>query len=74
MELDHIFICVNRDAPESAVIKEFGLVEGAPNLYHGEGTASRRFFFKNAFIDLLWIDNAKEALADNTKRTNIFGH
>ena len=47
MELDHIFICTEKEAPQGDLLKEFGLVEGSSNIHPGQGTANRRFFFKN---------------------------
>ena len=57
MEIDHIFIGVERDAPEAEVLLEFGLEEGSANRHPGQGTACRRFYFRNFMLELLWLDD-----------------
>lgn len=44
------------------MLKNFGLTEGTSNRHPGQGTANRRFFFKNFFIELLWLENLEEAI------------
>jgi hypothetical protein len=63
-ELDHIFICCAEGAPESDLLVEQGLVEGSPNNHPGQGTANRRFFFGNAYLELLWVNVAEEAQSE----------
>ena len=60
-ELDHVFILTQVGAPEANKLVEFGLVEGTPNTYPGQGTANRRFFFQNVMLELLWVADAKES-------------
>ncbi len=72
MEFDHIFICVSRDAPEGDALKAFGLTEGTPNKHSGQGTANRRFFFRNSFIELLFLDNVDEVQNERTKPTGLY--
>ena len=60
-ELDHLFILVAAGGPEAARLSELGLVEGAVNRHPGQGTACRRFFFHNAFLELVWVDDPAEA-------------
>ncbi|MBY0242439.1 MAG: VOC family protein [Burkholderiaceae bacterium] len=72
MQLDHIFIRVRPGAPEAAVLTAFGLCEGAGNRHPGQGTANRRFFFANAFLELLWLDDAAEAQSAATRPTLLF--
>lgn len=72
LELDHFFVMTARGAPESEALVEFGLIEGAPNRHPGQGTANRRFFFHNAFLELLWVDDAAEAQSAVTRRTGLW--
>ncbi|MRV74376.1 glyoxalase-like domain protein [Duganella sp. FT92W] len=72
MLIDHIFIAVQPGAPQAAVLADFGLAEGSGNRHPGQGTANRRFFFDNAFIELLWLENAAEAQNDATRPTMLF--
>ncbi|MEL6326874.1 MAG: hypothetical protein AAFQ61_08225 [Cyanobacteria bacterium J06626_23] len=61
MELDHLFICTAIDAPAAKTLREFGLVEGTPNTHLGQGSANRRFFFRNFMLELLWVHDVEEA-------------
>jgi hypothetical protein len=71
IELDHVFICSDIGAPEARQLIEFGLVEGSPNRHPGQGTANRRFFFENAFLELLWVEDEIEAQSDLVRRTGL---
>jgi len=71
MELDHLFICVD-DLAVGDLLLEFGLTEGSPNRHPGQGTACRRFFFHNAFIELLFLENEAEAQSSITAPTRLY--
>ncbi len=71
MEIDHIFLRTQHGAPEAALLQQLGLSEGSANHHPGQGTANRRFFFQNAFIELLWIADAQEVQSDATRRTQL---
>lgn len=72
MKIDHIFVRAKRNAPEADLLGEFGLTEGSGNKHPGQGTANRRFFFRNAFIELLWISDKSEAQSDTTRPTMLY--
>jgi len=59
VELDHIFIFTTIGAPGAACLLQSGLTEGAPNIHPGQGTAYGRFFFHNAYLELLGHDAGK---------------
>jgi hypothetical protein len=63
-ELDHLFVWTAEGAPEAKLLIDSGLTEGTPNKHPGQGTANRRFFFNNAFIELLWVHNKEEAQSE----------
>lgn len=71
MELDHVFVRARVGAPEADSLCALGLSEGSPNTHPGQGTANRRFFFGNAFIELLWIANEDEIASAATRRTQL---
>ena len=71
-ELDHVFVCCDRGAPEAAALSGLGLTEGSPNTHPGQGTASRRFFFENAYVELIWVDDADEAQRDEVRPTRLW--
>ena len=54
-ELDHVFIMCAVGGPEAVALSRLGLKEGSANTHPGQGTASRRFFFRNGYIELLWV-------------------
>jgi hypothetical protein len=60
VELDHLFVCVSAGGPEAERLAELGLTEGPPNRHSGQGTACRRFFFANAYLELVWVDSPEE--------------
>lgn len=71
MQIDHVFIRVAPGGPEADLLREFGLSEGSGNVHPGQGTANRRFFFANAFLELLWIANAGEVANERTRPTKL---
>ena len=72
LELDHVFICCSPGAPEGDALVRLGLDEGSPNTHPGQGTANRRFFFRNAFLELLWVSQPAEARSEQTRRTKLW--
>jgi hypothetical protein len=71
-EVDHLFICTDRDAPIADRLITLGLIEGSPNTHPGQGTANRRFFFRNAMVELLWVHNPEEAQSEAIARTRLW--
>jgi hypothetical protein len=60
--LDHVFVCCSPGADEeAAALAALGLTEGTANTHPGQGTASRRFFFQNAYLELFWVTDEDEA-------------
>jgi hypothetical protein len=72
VELDHVFICVTRGAPEAEGLVRFGLCEGTPNSHPGQGTANSRFFFRNAMLELPWVENSIDAQSEQTAPTQLW--
>jgi hypothetical protein len=73
MELDHVFICASAGAePEASALVAFGLAEGKANTHPGQGTACRRFFFQNAYLELLWVENPAEAQSKMIQPTHLW--
>jgi len=72
LELDHVFICCSLGAPEAEALVRLGLNEGSQNTHPGQGTANRRFFFGNAFVEFLWVSEPVEARSEQTRRTKLW--
>jgi len=72
MEFDHFFICVDKPADAAQQLIDFGLTEGTSNHHPGQGTANRRFFFQNSFLEILFVTDTNELLSDLTKPTNLY--
>jgi hypothetical protein len=63
-EPDHVFVCVSEGGgAEAGRLVRLGLTEGEPNRHPGQGTACRRFFFANAYLELVWVCDPAEAQA-----------
>ncbi|GAB3716278.1 VOC family protein [Spirosoma flavus] len=72
MELDHIFIFTHRAQQVASSLQVFGLSEGTANVHPGQGTACRRFFFQNAYIELAWVINIDEIKNPVIERTKLW--
>ncbi|QSX32823.1 hypothetical protein JYB87_13870 [Shewanella avicenniae] len=64
MDIDHLFILCSPGAPEADVLDAFGLKECAPRDHQGQGTANRRFFFGNIYLELLYVVDEMQLQAD----------
>jgi len=72
IEIDHIFICTSINAPEAEHLVSFGLVEGSSKIHPGQGTANRRFFFKNIMLELLWVYDPIECQSQAIGPTHLW--
>jgi hypothetical protein len=64
VELDHLFTFTRVGAPEVEQLVQFGLSEGQPNTHPGQGTACRRFFFHNAYLEFVWVHDEQETASE----------
>ncbi len=71
-ELDHLFVCTDVGAPRAEMLIQYGFTEGPSNQHPGQGTANRRFFFSNAMVELIWVNDAAEAQSPNSRRTLLW--
>lgn len=61
ISVDHVFVFVSPNAPEARVLQDLGLTVVQDTSRHaGQGTASLSVMFHNAYLELIWIDNAAE--------------
>jgi Glyoxalase-like domain len=71
-EFDHLFILTDIGAGEADRLVSLGLVEGRSNRHPGQGTANRCFFFHNAMLELLWVDDVEEAKSELILPTRLW--
>ena len=71
-EIDHVFVCCSAGAPEAEALRRLGLREGSPNTHPGQGTACRRFFFDNAYLELVWVNDPQEAQSGAVLPTGLW--
>jgi Glyoxalase-like domain len=70
--VDHVFICCSVGGGEADSLKALGLTEGTPNVHPGQGTACRRFFFSNAYLELVWVSDPREAQSETGLPTRLW--
>ena len=72
IELDHVFVCTAVGGAEAEALTKAGFTEGVANVHPGQGTACRRFFFKNAYLELFWVHDEAEARRPETGPTRLW--
>ena len=72
MELDHLFLAVPDRGACGDPLVAFGLTEGSGNRHEGQGTANRRFFFPNLMLEILWVEDEREARSALTGPMGLF--
>jgi hypothetical protein len=70
--IDHVFVMCAAGAPEAGALVRAGLVEGSANTHPGQGTANRRFFFENMYLELLCVSDAEEAQREPVSRPRLW--
>jgi hypothetical protein len=71
--LDHVFVMSSPGAAaEAEALAGRGIREGEANTHPGQGTACRRFFFGNAYLELVWVTDPEEAQSELTAPTHLF--
>jgi hypothetical protein len=72
LEIDHVIVCCDVGAPQAEALVDAGVLEGSGNVHAGQGSANRRFFFQNAYLELLWIDDLAQAKREPARRTRLW--
>jgi hypothetical protein len=58
VERDHFFLWVSENAPEREALERAGFhSDGSVTTHSGQGTASVSWFFHNAYLELIWVDD-----------------
>ena len=61
LSLHHVFVLTSPDAPGADALVELGMVEGSRNTHPGQGTANRRFFFDDLYLEFVFFTDVEEA-------------
>ncbi len=72
MNIDHIFIFTDDNGKVADDLVDFGLTEGSNRIHVGQGTANRKFYFDNFFLEILWVHNEIEIKSEQTKPTGLW--
>jgi hypothetical protein len=72
MDIDHIFIFTNDNGKIADQLTEFGLSEGSSRVHIGQGTTNRKFYFKNFFLEILWVHNEDEIKSKLIEPTGLW--
>lgn len=72
MNIDHIFIFTDDNGKVADDLVDFGLTEGSNRIHVGQGTANRKFYFDNFFLEILWVHNEIELKSEQTKPTGLW--
>ncbi len=72
MDIDHIFIFSDNYGEEANQLVEFGLIEGSSRVHPGQGTANRKFYFHNFFLEILWVVDENDIQNKTTSITKLW--
>ena len=71
MNIDHIFIFTDDKGKIADELVTFGLTEGSNRIHVGQGTANRKFYFENFFLEILWVHDKVEIESEIIKSTGL---
>lgn len=72
MEVDHIFIFSDSLGSEADGLVDLGLTEGSSRVHPGQGTTNRKFYFKNFFLEILWVSDEEEIINERTRPIGLW--
>ena len=70
--IDHVFVATPAGAHAADALVALGFTEGPGSVHPGQGTANRRFFFRNAMLEFLWVCHADDARSPLTRPTRLW--
>lgn len=70
-EIDHLFVAGPAGCAALDRLLARGFAEGRPNSHPGQGTACRRIFFDESYLEFLWLENRAEAASDAVRPTGL---
>ena len=70
-EIDHLFVFVERGAPDARRLDRAGLRPSYRRRHIGQGTANICYCFDNAYLELLWVADEAEINTPAVARTRL---
>lgn len=67
LALDHLFVCTSNRTQALEALIAAGLSPGPRRVHKGQGTANDCFYFKNAYLELLWMHDEVEIRSSAVK-------
>lgn len=61
LSVDHIFVFTPNERAVTEKLTGAGFCKGPRRIHEGQGTSNICFFFKNFYLELIWISDEKEA-------------
>lgn len=65
-KIHHIFIFTDDKGKVADELIDFGLTEGSNRIHAEQGTANRKFYFNNFYLEILWVYNEAEIKSEQT--------
>ncbi|HSK41670.1 MAG TPA: VOC family protein, partial [Arenibaculum sp.] len=70
-EIDHVFVFVEPGAPEARGLASAGLRESFRRRHPGQGTANVCYCLDDAYLELLWVDDAAAVASEAVAPTRL---
>lgn len=70
-EIDHLFVAAPVGCRALDRLLARGFSEGPANTHPGQGTACRRVFFDDSYIEFIWLADRAEAESDAVRPTRL---
>lgn len=51
---------------------DFGFAEGSNRVHPGQGTANRKIYFENFFLEIVWVHNEAEIRNESVSKTKLW--
>jgi len=72
LSINHIFIFTDTPDESAEELLSYGFKEGSSRVHLGQGTKNRKFYFKNFYLELLYVHNESEIKSELTAPTKLY--
>jgi hypothetical protein len=70
--IHHIFIFSGHNGEEADELIQNGFKEGSQRVHDGQGTANRSFYFRNFYLEILWVNRLSDFKRDKVIQTGLW--